>query len=198
MLKARGRIGPWGRRRCSPVPLYAAPCNVESVTPRYFLPFRDTSNLRVGGCGPASLGCLRQLRWLANPSRRAIDFESIKAREAMTPRAWSVTMGSARPTRIAARSAQPALQLRGTAGQRPSTAASGFTSASGSRRSGSPLRGPRRDLPYDPTCPLQSVVNLRAFVASRFPRFARSARRRREHRSPLRWRRATEPAQWPA
>jgi hypothetical protein len=45
----RGRIGPWGRARCSPVPLYAAPCKVGSVTPRYFLRFRDTSNLRVGG-----------------------------------------------------------------------------------------------------------------------------------------------------
>jgi hypothetical protein len=56
-VSARGRIGPWGRRGCRPVPIYAAPCRVESVTPRYFLPFRDTSNLRVGG---------------SNPSRRAI------------------------------------------------------------------------------------------------------------------------------
>jgi hypothetical protein len=26
VLEARGRIGPWGLTRCSPVPLYAAPC----------------------------------------------------------------------------------------------------------------------------------------------------------------------------
>jgi hypothetical protein len=55
-----GRIGPWGRTGCSLVPLYAAPCKVESVTPRHFLPFRDTSNLRVGGCVAfAAEGCSR-------------------------------------------------------------------------------------------------------------------------------------------
>jgi len=52
--KRTGIRGPY--RAVGPywVPLYAAPCKVESVTPRYFLPFRDTGSLRVRGSIPLS------------------------------------------------------------------------------------------------------------------------------------------------
>ena len=48
----RGRIGPWGRHQCSPVPLCAASCKAGSVTPRHSSGSSVSSKQRVGGSIP--------------------------------------------------------------------------------------------------------------------------------------------------
>ena len=63
----RGRIGPWGRRSCSPVPLYAAPCKAADVSRRYFLVPRRFANVGVAGSSPVS--CSRKTE---APSRRCV------------------------------------------------------------------------------------------------------------------------------
>jgi len=58
----RGRIGPWGRTRCSPVPLYAAPCKAGHVSRRYLLAFRRFANVGVAGSSPVSCSRKREPR----------------------------------------------------------------------------------------------------------------------------------------
>ena len=62
---------------CRSMPLYAT---YLDLSPRFCLALPEASNLRVGGCGQASLGCLRELRSLASPSRRAIGIKQLRGR----------------------------------------------------------------------------------------------------------------------
>ena len=71
--KKRGRIGPWGRHRCSLLQPIAPACKAGDVSRRYFLVFRDTSNLRVGG-SRRSFASLRRRAKLARESLPARHF----------------------------------------------------------------------------------------------------------------------------
>ena len=90
--------GPYRAVGPSPVQSIAVSCRAGDVTPRHFLPFRDTSNLRVGGCERRYASqSLRSRRLLANPSRRAIQATDIETFSTASPSAILSPIG--RPTR---------------------------------------------------------------------------------------------------
>ena len=51
--KKRGRIGPWGRHRCSLLPPIAVPCRAGDVSRRYSLPLSPFANVGVAGSRPS-------------------------------------------------------------------------------------------------------------------------------------------------
>ncbi len=55
-LDRRAVSGRRGRPKCRSLPLYAAICRTPVVSHRFLKGLRWASNLRVGGCGQASLG----------------------------------------------------------------------------------------------------------------------------------------------
>ncbi len=52
--KKRGRIGPWGRHRCSLLQPIAPACKAGDVSRRYSLPLRPFANVGVAGSSPVS------------------------------------------------------------------------------------------------------------------------------------------------
>jgi hypothetical protein len=52
--KKRGRIGPWGRHRCSLLQSIAVACRAGDVSRRYSLPRRPFANVGVAGSSPVS------------------------------------------------------------------------------------------------------------------------------------------------
>jgi hypothetical protein len=52
--KKRGRIGPWGRHRCSLLQPIAPACRAGDVSRRYSLPRRPFANVGVAGSSPVS------------------------------------------------------------------------------------------------------------------------------------------------
>jgi hypothetical protein len=78
-LRTRGRIGPWGRTRCSPVPLCAAPCMAGDVSTCYSSGLSGSSKQRVGGSIPSrgareSAICRVGIALAREASRREVAF----------------------------------------------------------------------------------------------------------------------------
>ena len=69
--KKRGRIGPWGRHRCSLLQPIAPACKAGDVSTRYSLPCRPFANVGVAGSRPSFARLAQSARREAARAQRA-------------------------------------------------------------------------------------------------------------------------------